>query len=54
MDCAASGEPDLQRNTALLAGFLLPGKDDTRHAGHLDLEEFGGFLPLLLQDLVDG
>jgi hypothetical protein len=32
----------------------LPGKDKLRHAGQFGLEQGGGLLPLLFEDLVDG
>jgi hypothetical protein len=54
MDRASPRQSDLQRYTTLRARLLLPGKDETRHAGHLGSQQGGGLLPLLFEDLVDG
>jgi hypothetical protein len=54
MNDPRSREADLQRIATPQATFLLPGKHETRHAGHCGPEEGGGLLSLLFQDPVDG
>ena len=47
-------EADLQRITTPQATRLLPGKDETRHAGQLRVQHRRGLLPLLFEDLING
>jgi hypothetical protein len=54
MDHPRSREADLQRIATPRATVLLPGKDETRHAGQLRVQHRGGLLPLLFEDLING
>jgi len=54
MHRASPGEPDLQRRATSRARLLLPGKDETRQAGQLRVEQGGGLRPLLFENLIDG
>jgi hypothetical protein len=54
MDHTPPRQPDLQRSPTSRARRRFPRKHKLGHHSQFCLEQGSGFLPLLLEDLVDG